>query len=42
MKQANDNAADIVKRLTVDYNRERHTMITQELTEIVSGSQALK
>ena len=42
MKQANDNAADMVKRLTVDYNRERLTMITQELTEIVSGSQALK
>ena len=42
MKQANDNAADMVKRLTVDYNRERQTMITQELTEIVSGSQALK
>ena len=42
MKQANDNAADMVKRLTVDYNRERQTMITQELTEIVSVSQALK
>ena len=42
MKQANDNAADMVKRLTVDYNRERQTMITQELTEMVSGSQALK
>ena len=42
MKQANDNAADMVKRLTVDYNRERQTMITQELTEIVSGSQALE
>ena len=42
MKQAGDNAQDMIKKLTVQYNRERQTLITQELTEIISGSEALK
>ena len=42
MKQASDNAEEMIRKLTVQYNRERQTMITQELSEIVSGSEALK
>ena len=42
MKQASDNAEEMINKLTVKYNRERQTMITQELSEIVSGSEALK
>ena len=42
MKQASDNAEEMIRKLTVQYNRERQTMITQELSEVVSGSEALK
>ncbi|RRD40080.1 ATP synthase F1 subunit gamma [Leptotrichia sp. OH3620_COT-345] len=42
MKKANDNADDMIKKLTVQYNRERQGQITQELSEIVGGSEALK
>ena len=42
MRQANDNADDMIKKLTVQYNRERQGQITQELSEIVGGSEALK
>ena len=42
MKQASDNAEEMIRKLTVQYNRERQTMITLELSEIVSGSEALK
>ena len=42
MKQASDNAEEMIRKLTVQYNRERQTMIKQELSEIVSGSEALK
>ncbi|BBM45691.1 ATP synthase F1 subunit gamma [Leptotrichia trevisanii] len=38
MKQANDNAAEMIRNLEVQYNRERQGKITQELTEIISGS----
>ena len=38
MKQANDNASEMIKNLEVQYNRERQGQITQELTEIISGS----
>ena len=38
MKQANDNAAEMIKNLEVQYNRERQGKITQELTEIIGGS----
>lgn len=42
MKQANDNASEMIAKLTVQYNRERQGQITQELTEIIGGSEALK
>ena len=38
MKQANDNAAEMIRNLEVQYNRERQGKITQELTEIIGGS----
>ena len=38
MKQANDNASEMIKNLEVQYNRERQGKITQELTEIIGGS----
>ncbi len=37
MKKAGDNAEDMIKRLTVQYKRERQTLITKELIEIISG-----
>lgn len=42
MKQANDNASEMIEKLTVQYNRERQGQITQELTEIISGSEAIR
>ncbi len=42
MKNATDNAKEIVDTLTLHYNRARQASITQELTEIVSGAAALK
>jgi F-type H+-transporting ATPase subunit gamma len=38
MKNASDNAADIVKYLTLSYNQTRQTAITNEIADIVSGS----
>ncbi len=42
MKSASDNAKDIIEKLTLDYNRVRQSIITQEISEIVGGSEALK
>ena len=42
MDSATENAMDIIDRLTVEYNRARQASITQEITEIVGGSEALK
>jgi len=36
-----NNAADIIDDLTLQYNRTRQAMITNELTEIISGAEAL-
>ncbi len=41
MKQATDSASDMIKRLTQSYNRARQYKITQEIAEIISGSDAL-
>ena len=40
MDAATRNAADIIDDLTLEYNRKRQNMITQEITEIVSGANA--
>jgi F-type H+-transporting ATPase subunit gamma len=37
MRNATDNAEDMIKQLTTDYNRARQTQITSELLDIVSG-----
>lgn len=42
MKSASDNAQELIDKLTLEYNRVRQAIITQELTEIVSGANALK
>ena len=42
MDAATRNAGEIIDDLTLDYNRKRQSMITQEITEIVSGANALK
>jgi len=42
MKNATDNASDIIDDLTLEYNNARQAAITQELAEIVGGAEALK
>ncbi len=42
MHQATDNATDIVQDLTLQYNKARQAAITKEISEIVSGAEALK
>ena len=38
MENATDNAGEIIDSLSLKYNRARQAAITQELTEIVAGS----
>jgi F-type H+-transporting ATPase subunit gamma len=42
MSSASNNAADVIGRLTILYNKARQASITQELLEVVSGADALK
>ncbi len=42
MHQATDNASELIKDLTLKYNKARQTTITNEILEIVSGAEALK
>lgn len=42
MDSASKNADDIIEDLTLNYNRSRQGIITQEINEIVSGANALK
>ncbi|WP_349268268.1 ATP synthase gamma chain [Mycolicibacterium parafortuitum] len=41
MKSATDNADDLIKALKLSANRERQAQITQEISEIVGGANAL-
>ena len=41
MNAANKNATEMIDSLMLSYNRARQAVITQEITEIVSGSEAL-
>ena len=41
MDSATSNAEDIISDLTLKYNRARQGSITQELTEIIAGSEAI-
>lgn len=41
MSNASDNAAELIKTLTIGYNKARQAAITQELLEVVGGAEAL-
>ena len=41
MDSATSNAEEIIDKLTLQYNRARQGAITQELTEIIAGAQAI-
>ena len=41
MDNATRNAGDMIKSLTLQYNRQRQAQITKELIEIISGAEAL-
>ncbi len=42
MKNATDNATEIIDDLTLEFNTARQAKITQELAEITSGAEAMK
>ena len=42
MENATDNAEDMIDALTLHYNRARQAAITQEISEIVAGAEAVK
>jgi len=42
MESASDNADEMIETLTLTYNQARQSAITQEISEIVSGAEALK
>lgn len=42
MRNATDNASDLIADLSLQYNRARQAAITQEITEIVGGAAALE
>ena len=41
MDSATSNAEDLISKLTLQYNRVRQSSITQELTEIIAGANAI-
>ena len=42
MHQATENATDLIRDLTLQYNKARQAAITNQLLEVVSGAEALK
>lgn len=42
MEAANKSAAEMIRELSIEYNRVRQAMITQEITEVISGAKAQK
>ncbi|MCS6849558.1 MAG: ATP synthase F1 subunit gamma [Gemmataceae bacterium] len=42
MKAATENAGEMIKILTRQYNRARQAQITKEIAEVISGAEALK
>ena len=42
MQQATDNARELLRALNITYNKARQNQITNELIEIISGSEALQ
>ncbi|HET6548009.1 MAG TPA: ATP synthase F1 subunit gamma [Solirubrobacter sp.] len=41
MRNASENAGDIISDLTLQFNRERQAAITQEIMEVVAGAESL-
>ncbi|MGC8803269.1 MAG: F0F1 ATP synthase subunit gamma, partial [Bacteroidales bacterium] len=42
MHKATDNATELLRQLTLNYNKARQASITSEILEIVGGAEALK
>jgi F-type H+-transporting ATPase subunit gamma len=42
MKQATENADDMIKALSREYNRARQAQITKEIAEVIGGAEALQ
>lgn len=42
MKAATENAADLIKSISQQYNRARQAKITKEISELIAGAEALK
>jgi F-type H+-transporting ATPase subunit gamma len=42
MKAATENAGEMIKMLTMQYNRARQAQITKEIAEVIGGAEALK
>lgn len=42
MEAANKSASEMIHDLSIEYNRVRQAMITQEITEVISGAKAQK
>jgi F-type H+-transporting ATPase subunit gamma len=42
MHKATDNASQLIKELTLQYNKARQASITNQILEVVSGAEALK
>ena len=42
MDAANDNASELLDKLTLEYNHLRQNAITQEITEVSSGARSLR
>ena len=41
MGNATTNAGDMIKSLSLEYNKARQAQITKELLEVISGAEAL-
>ncbi len=41
MENATENAGELIKDLTLEFNKARQASITKEMLEIVSGAEAL-
>jgi F-type H+-transporting ATPase subunit gamma len=42
MKAATENAGEMIRDLSLKYNRARQAQITKEIAELIGGSEALK
>ena len=42
MKAATENAGDMIKNLSSQYNRARQAQITKEIAEVIGGAESLK